>query len=107
ATRTDANVDFRAGAFVEAIESQFNNQSFRVTLKSAVQKKTLDVEKIIANVGYTPDRALYRELQIHECYASFGPMKLAALLAGAKGQDCLKQVCHGPESLRNPEPNCY
>ena len=56
---------------------------------------------------YTPDRALYRELQIHECYASFGPMKLAALLAGAKGQDCLKQVCHGPESLRSPEPNFY
>ncbi len=107
ATRTDANVDFRAGTFVETIEPQANNQSFRVTLRNAVQKKTLDVEKIIANVGYTPDRALYRELQIHECYASFGPMKLATLLAGAKGQDCLKQVCYGPESLRNPEPNFY
>jgi thioredoxin reductase len=107
ATRTDGNVEFRAGTYVEAIEPLNNNQSFRVTLKSAAQKKTMEVEKIIANVGYTPDRALYRELQIHECYASFGPMKLAALLAGAKGQDCLKQVCYGPESLRSPEPNYY
>jgi hypothetical protein len=34
-------------------------------------------------------------------------MKLAALLAGSNSQDCLKQVCYGPESLRNPEPNFY
>lgn len=107
ATRDDDNVEFRAGTHVEAIEILQNNQGFRVTLRSPDQKKTMEVDKIIANVGYTPDRALYRELQIHECYASFGPMKLAALLAGAGGQDCLKQVCHGPESLRNPEPNYY
>jgi thioredoxin reductase len=107
ATRSDANVEFRANTFVEAIEPQFNNQSFRVTLRTAGQKKTLDVEKIVANVGYTPDRAIYRELQIHECYASFGPMKLAAALSGSKGQDCMKQICQGPDSLRNPEPNFY
>jgi hypothetical protein len=34
-------------------------------------------------------------------------MKLAGLLAGSSSQDCLKQVCHGPDSLRNPEPNFY
>lgn len=107
ATRSDANVEFRAGTIVESIEPQFNNQNFRVVLRTGGQKKSLDFEKIVANVGYTPDRAIYRELQVHECYASFGPMKLAAALAGARGQDCLKQVCHGPESLRNPEPNFY
>ena len=107
ATRTDANVEYRANTFVEAIEPINQNQSFRVTLKSAGQKKTQEVDKIIANVGYTPDRVLYRELQIHECYASFGPMKLAAALAGHAGQDCMKQVCPGPDTLRNPEPNYY
>lgn len=107
ATRADANVEFHAGTNVESIEPQLNNQSFRVAIRTGGQRKTFDVEKIIANVGYTPDRALYRELQIHECYASFGPMKLAASLAGGKGQDCLTQVSHGPESLRNPEPNYY
>jgi thioredoxin reductase len=107
ATRDDDNVEFRANTTVDSIEPQLNNQSFKVALRTNGQKKTFEVDKIIANVGYTPDRALYRELQIHECYASFGPMKLAALLAGSNSQDCLKQVCYGPESLRNPEPNFY
>jgi thioredoxin reductase len=107
ATRADANVEFRANTFVEAIEPQFNNQSFRVTLRTGSTKKTLDVEKIVANVGYTPDRALYRELQIHECYASFGPMKIAAALLGQKTNDCMKQTTPGPDTLRNPEPNFY
>ena len=107
ATRDDDNVEYRGNTHVEVIESLQNNQGFRATLRTGEQKKVIDVDKIIANVGYTPDRALYRELQIHECYASFGPMKLAALLAGSKGRDCLDQITHGPESLRNPEPNFY
>lgn len=107
ATRSDDNVDFHAATSVEAIETVNNYQTFRVTLRSAGEKKIVEVDKIIANVGYTPDRSLYRELQIHECYASFGPMNLAAALLGAKTQDCVKQVCHGPETLRNPEPNYY
>jgi thioredoxin reductase len=107
ATRTDGNVEFRASTVVEAIEPLANNQSFRITLKSGGQKKTLEVEKIVANVGYTPDPSLYRELQIHECYASLGPMKLAAALLGQKSPDCLTQKCPGPDTLRNPEPNFY
>jgi thioredoxin reductase len=107
ATRSEGNVEFRANTIVEAIEPINNNQSFRVTLRTAGQKKTLDVEKIIANVGYSPDRAIYRELQIHECYASFGPMKIAAALSSHKTQDCLTQTCPGPDTLRNPEPNYY
>jgi thioredoxin reductase len=107
ATRTDANVEYRPSTYVEAIESLNQNQSFRVTLRSGSQKKTQEFDKIIANVGYTPDRVLYRELQIHECYASFGPMKLAAALSGQKTQDCMKQTCPGPDTLRNPEPNFY
>ena len=58
-------------------------------------------------MGYTPDPSLYRELQIHECYASLGPMKLAAALLGQKSPDCLTQKCPGPDTLRNPEPNFY
>jgi hypothetical protein len=107
ATRADGNVEFRANTYVEVIEPLNNNQSYRVTLRTAGQKKILEVEKIVANVGYTPDRALYRELQIHECYASFGPMKIAAALLGQKTQDCMKQICPGPDTLRNPEPNFY
>jgi hypothetical protein len=34
-------------------------------------------------------------------------MTLAALLAGKRGEDCLKQTAHGPDSLRNPEPSFF
>lgn len=64
-------------------------------------------DRIIANVGYRPDRSLYEELQIHECYATQGPMKLAAKLLGETSVDCLDQTSHGPAVLRNPEPNFY
>jgi len=67
----------------------------------------LEVDHIIANVGFRPDNRLYEELQIHECYASQGPMKLAAALAGSAGSDCLDQKSCGASSLLNPEPNFY
>lgn len=107
ATRTDDNVEFRPNVSVEAIEPIAGAQGFRVTFRGTAAKKTLEVEKIIANVGYTPDTSIYRELQVHECYASLGPMKLAAALLGNKTNDCMKQTSHGPDTLRNPEPNFY
>jgi hypothetical protein len=67
----------------------------------------ISVDRIIANVGYRPDRSLYEELQVHECYATQGPMKLAAKLMGETSADCLDQTSHGREVLRNPEPNFY
>ncbi len=107
ATRGDGNVEFHAQSFIDAVEFLGQDRGFRVTGRSAGEKKTWEVERLIANVGYTPDISLYRELQIHECYASLGPMKLADALLRQAGQDCLKQTGHGPDSLRNPEPNFY
>ena len=68
---------------------------------------TWEAERVIANVGYSPDRGLYRELQIHECYASFGPMSLAAALLKHGGGDCLTMPSQGAAVLRTPEPNFY
>lgn len=107
ATRGDGNVEFHCNTVVEAIESAANSPGFRVILRTGTAKKTLDVEKIIANVGYTPDTSLYRELQVPECYATLGLTKLGATLAGSKPADCMKQTSQGPDSLRNPEPNFY
>ena len=69
--------------------------------------KQIVADRIIANVGYKPDRSLYEELQVHECYASQGPMKLAAALLGETSADCLSQTSHGAETLRNPEPGFF
>ncbi len=72
--------------------------------------ETVEVDEVVANVGYEPDDRIYRQLQIHECYASRGPMKLAAALLGAAGDgpvDCLELGGFGPEALENPEPGFF
>lgn len=66
----------------------------------------LMVDRVLALVGYRPDLAMTRELRVHHCYESEGPMKLAAAIQAADGGsgDCLAQVAHGPASLETPEP---
>lgn len=66
-------------------------------------------DRVVANIGYEPDNSLYRNLQVHECYASRGPMKLSAALLGATGDstDCLSVPAFGPDVLQNPEPNFF
>lgn len=68
--------------------------------------KPLEVDRIIALVGYRPDLDIGRELQLHTCWATEGPMKLAAALLGETSTDCLDQSSPGPESLGMPEPGC-
>lgn len=107
ACRDDDNVEYHAQTVVDAVEFLGQDRGFKVATRSAGKPRVWEVERVIANVGYTPDTALFRELQIHECYATLGPMKLAAALGGNKNGDCLKQTACGPETLRNPEPNFY
>jgi len=67
----------------------------------------LDVDHIVSNCGYRPDMSLARELQVHYCWASDGPMNLAASLLGSAGGDCLAQVSAGVDLLKNPEANFF
>jgi len=106
ATRGDGNVEFHPQAAVEAIESH-GTEGFTVRGRCGDSPATWRVDRIIANVGYSPDMSLYRELQIHECYASLGPMALAATLLKHTGGDCLTVPTAGAAALRNPEPNFY
>ena len=62
---------------------------------------------MIVQTGYRPDRSLYEELQVHECYASQGPIKLAATLMASQSQDCMTQPTNGEEVLLNPEPQLF
>jgi thioredoxin reductase len=107
ATRAEGNVEFHARAVVEQIDSRGHDKGFRVEARVAGDTRTWDVDRIIANVGYAPDTGLYRELQIHECYASQGPMALAAALAKHSGGDCLTVPATGANTLRNPEPGFF
>lgn len=89
---------------VERIEA--GDQRFKVTL-SGQHAGEVEVDRIIANVGYRPDNRLYSELQVHECYVSGGPIELASALMKAPSADCLKQPAQGVETLITPEPDFY
>lgn len=106
ATRGEGNVEFHAQTTVEMVETAGPDKGFRVTTRCAGKPRTWDVDRLIANVGYTPDTAIYRELQVHECYASLAPMSVASALT-AGGADHSKSNASAAATLRNPEPNFY
>lgn len=95
------------GVVVEAL--RLAGERIAVTLRSLDgSARVLEVDRILALTGYVGDASLYRQLQVHECYATSGPMKLAAaLLAAGGGADCLEQGSHGAETLVNPEPGFF
>jgi thioredoxin reductase len=105
ATRGDGNVEFHNHALVEAVECPDPNKGFKVTARCAGKPRTWEVDRLIANVGYSPDISLYRELQVHESFATLGPFELAAALR--KYQTVDPGSGPGGSALRNPEPNFY
>ena len=70
----------------------------------------LEVDRVLALNGGVGDASLYRQLQVHECYATAAPMKLSAALLAQSGEgpaDCLGLAPPGPETLVNPEPGFF
>ena len=102
-------VEWSPDSVVQSLEK--TAAGFRVTVETKAngdcRHERLCVDEIVAQVGYRPDRSLYEELQVHECYATQGPIKLAAALLGESSNDCLTQTCPGPETLTNPEPGFF
>jgi len=102
-----------AGCVIQAYE-RVEDGSTLVRLRTpAGREKSLTVDRVYSLAGYRPDVELFRELQIHLCYASEGPMALASAILAARAtnpvqiRDCLAQKTHGPETLRTTEPNFY
>ncbi len=98
-----------SGVVVESVSRDGNR--FAVGLRRTDGTvETVHVDKILSLTGSVGDHDLYRQLQIHECYATHGPMKLAAALLGSSessSADCLDQQSQGAETLLNPEPNFF
>jgi hypothetical protein len=97
-------VTLRPGCVTEALRG--HGERVVVTLRNGGAGE-VEVDRILALNGGVGDHALYRQLQVHECYATSGPMNLAAALLGEGGSDCLAVASHGPETLRNPEPGFF
>jgi thioredoxin reductase len=93
ATRPDGNVEFHPQTVVEAVETAGPDRGFKVVGRCAGKTVCWEVDRVIANVGYSPDSDLYRELQVQECPATLRPLNPAA--------------AQGPAALRQPEPNFF
>jgi thioredoxin reductase len=101
-------VETRRGVAIEEIRGgERPNGKLSVVLRNGAGPEEVQVDRILSLTGYIGDHSLYRQLQVHECYATCGPMKLSAALLGAGGGDCLAQTSHGVETLTNPEPGLY
>ena len=95
---------WEANAAIDRIDTDSEGLSVQLT-----DGRQLRLADLVVATGFRPDTALTRELQVHHCYASEGPMKLAAALLAASGAggDCLDQPSQGPEVLASPEPRFF
>lgn len=93
------------GTTVQALDR--DGRRVRVRLASPAGAARLTVDHIVGLTGYVGDHGLYRQLQVHECYATAAPMNLSAALLGAGAADCLAQPAVGVDTLRSPEPNFF
>ena len=105
ATGDSANVEMVTGVVVDSLERK--GQRVGVTFRDQQGAlRSVEVDRVLSLTGFVGDHQLYRQLQIHECYATCGPMKLAASLLSSSA-DCLTQASQGVETLTNPEPDFY
>lgn len=107
ATQSEGPVRWLSGRTISKL-APGEESTVRVTVQEPDgTTAALNADCILALVGYRPDRLLYEELQVHECYATQGPIRLAAALLGETSGDCLSQPPAGPDLLRNPEPDFF
>ena len=100
------HVRCQTGVVVDSIAEK--NGRMSVTLRHHDgHLQTEDVDRFLSLTGFSGDHLLYRQLQVHECWATSGPMKLAASLLAESSADCLDQIGDGPETLVNPEPDFF
>lgn len=98
--------DVRTGRSVEALRP--SPEGIVVTLGGPeVDAEEVTVDRIVSLTGSVGDARIYRQLQVHECYATSGPMGLASALLASSSVDCLVQESQGPDTLRNPEPDFF
>ena len=99
-------VEVRRATVAEAL-APLSGGKIRVTLHNGTREH-VEVDHVLALNGSAPDASLYRQLQVHECYATLAPIKLAAQLLAQDGEeDCLAVEAPGSEVLSNPEPGFF
>ena len=92
-------MEFHNQTSIEAVECAGPDKGFRVVARCAGRDRTWEVDRVVGNVGYTPDTMIYRGLQVHDCCATFGPLN--------RGADHLHPPAPGTSPLCNPEPGFH
>lgn len=86
---------------------EFRRENDQIVVRlGATAEREVHVDQVLSLTGYVPDARLYRQLQVHECYATGAPMSLAAQLLSA-GDNCMEQPAQGVDVLRTPEPGFF
>lgn len=98
----------RLGVVVESLEARDGRVAATLRARDGATE-TVEADRVLALTGSVGDHALYRQLQVHECYATAAPMKLSAALlsSGGAGADCMSQTGHGADTLVNPEARFF
>ena len=101
-------LNYCGGTVIDALSYQLNRAqgAFELEVRTGSDRRRLRADEVVVNTGFRPDNSIYRQLQVHECYATSGPIKLAASLLGGSA-DCLQTKESSAEILRNPEPNFH
>lgn len=97
-------VRLETGVVIEALAPR--DGQVAVTLRNGSTTEVV-VDKVLSLTGAVGDNTIYRQLQVHECYATAAPINLSAALLGSAAGDCLQQESHGVDVLRNPEPGFF
>jgi thioredoxin reductase len=92
-------------AVIEGFEFNSATHRYRVNLRIGDAPQIEEVDHVIVNNGYQPDRSLFRELQVDDSHASEAPGKLAAALGPER--DCLAAPVVDADALAHPEPDFY
>lgn len=99
----------RVHVYTGAVVAAFGPDGDRVraTITTGAGRVDVTADHVVGLTGYAGDSGLYRQLQVHECYATGAPMNLSAALLGGAGGDCLAQAAVGVDVLRSPEPRFF
>ena len=105
-TTATGGVELVTGVVVERFAEQAGRLQVALVARDGARREVV-VDEVVSMTGAVGDASLYRQLQVHECYATEGPISLAATLLGSEGGDCLAQEAAGIDVLRNPEPRFF
>ena len=100
ATRPDGNVEFHPQTVVESVESAGPDRGFKVGARSGGKAVSWDVERVIANVGYSADLDLCRELQVGDAAVRQAEPNYYMLGAKSCGRDTDFLLRSGFEQVR-------